>query len=124
MSFDKKIRQELEAQTQQIEETINDREGIIDLAIGSFKGGLARWMLIANVVTLINTGFLIWSCFEFCTAVDLDSRVFWGAWFVITMCLQIGLKQWIWMEMNRNSVLREIKRMEVAVQKLSANSRA
>jgi len=124
MSIDKKIKQELEAQALQEEEIMNDSEGIIDLAIGSFKGGLARWMIIANIITLVVTGFLIWSGFEFYAAGNLDARIFWGVWFVITMCLQIGLKQWIWMEMHRNSVLREIKRMEVAVQKLSANSRA
>ncbi len=63
---------------------------------------------------------MIWAGYEFITAANVDERVFAGVWLVVTLGMQIGLKQWTWMEVNRGSLLREIKRLEVAVVKLSS----
>jgi len=50
----------------------------------------------------------------------VDARIFSGVWLIVTLAVQIALKQWTWMEVNRTSLLREIKRLEVSVVKLSS----
>ena len=70
----------------------------------------------------VMTVALIWCGYQFFMAESVDQRVFWGVWFVITINAQGMLKLWSWMEMNRNSVIREIKRLEIAVSKLHTGS--
>jgi len=38
---------------------------------------------------------------------------------MISLNMQGFLKQWLFMESNRNSIMREIKRVEISVAKLS-----
>lgn len=120
MSFDDRIKRELEGEAEQIDEILNDKQGMFELVAGAFKNGLGIWVTIVNVIIFIVTGLILWSGYEFFVGVDLDTRVFWGVCFVITVSIQVALKQWVWMEMNRGSLLRELKRLEVAVVRLNS----
>ena len=62
---------------------------------------------------------MIWSGYHFFVSEELDERVFWGVLFLALWTGTIGIKVWFWLEMNRNSTHREIKRLELAVAKLT-----
>ena len=119
-SFDQKIKDELESEANAIDEILNDKQGLFDLVAGSFKSGLGAWIWIVNLIILVVTGLMFWSGFEFFTANDSNAQLYWGFCTVIAVMAQIALKQWVWIEMNRASLLREIKRVEIAVVKLNA----
>lgn len=120
MSFDEKVKHELEDEAKIIDDILNDKQGILDLAAGTFKNGLGKWMALISVIILIVTGFMFWTGYHFFIAANLDDRLFWGVWFIVTVCVQVAMKQWTWMEMNRSSVLREVKRVEIEIAKLAA----
>ncbi len=120
MSLDDRIKRELEGETKEIDEILNDTQGIFDLVAISFKGGLGKWMVLVTIITMIVSGIMIWSGYKFWIADDIDERVFWGVWLVVNLTVQVGLKQWTWMEAHRCSLLREVKRVEVAVAKLTS----
>lgn len=120
MSIDKKIKQELESEAERDDSIINDNQGMFNLAIAPFKGGLGKWMVLVNIIILIVTAFMVWVGFMFFSSNDIDGRIFWGVWFVVAVIAQVGLKQWTWMEIHRNSLLREIKRVEISVERLIA----
>ena len=119
MSLDDRIKRELENEAESIDEILNDKQGLFDMVAGSFKSGLGRWVVLINIVILIVTGLMIWSGYEFFVATELDGRIFWGVCLAVSATAQIAMKQWVWMEMNRSSLLREIKRVEIAVAKLA-----
>lgn len=48
-----------------------------------------------------------------------EALVFWGVCGMFCVMANAMLKQWHWMEINKNSVLREIKRLELQVAILS-----
>jgi hypothetical protein len=120
MNLDERIKKELETEAEVIDEILNDKQGIFDLVAGSFKSGLGVWVVLINIVILVVTGLMIWSGYEFFIAEQLDDRIFWGVCLVISAVAQIAMKQWVWMEMQRSSLLREIKRVEIAIAKLAS----
>lgn len=121
MSIDERVKHELEHEAKIIDDILNDKQGIIDLAAGTFKSGLGKWMALVTVIILIVTGFMVWTGYKFFIAETLDGRIFWGVWFIITVISQVAMKQWTWMEMNRSSLLREIKRVEIEIVKLASS---
>ena len=120
MNIDEKIKQELENDIPDFDTISKDKEGLMDLVLGSFSSGMGRWVIFANIFTLIATGFMLWTGYEFFTALETQDLVFWGVCLLLSVFAQVGLKQWLFMEMNRSSLMREIKRIEVAVAKLSS----
>jgi len=120
MNIDEKIKQELENEAEQFDELLNHNQGMISLSASALKGGLGNWLIVVFVIILIVSGFMIWFGYRFYVADNVDARVFWGVWFVAALGSQIALKQWVWMETNRVSLLREVKRVEVAVAKLTS----
>lgn len=119
MSLDDRIKQELESEANQIDEILNDKQGLTELISGSFKSGMRIWMILINIVIIIVSAVMVWSGYEFFVSEELEPRVFWGVCLVISAMAQIAMKQWVWMEMHRSSLLREIKRVEVAVARLN-----
>ena len=120
MNIDEKIKQELQQNTQDFEDITVDKDGLFDLVFGSFKGGMRRWIIVVNIVIMIVTAVMLWTGYRFFTATVLQEIIFWGVCVLMAVFAQVGLKQWLFMEMNRSSLMREIKRVEVAVARLSA----
>jgi hypothetical protein len=118
MSIDNRIKHELDNESENLDELLNETEGMFDLAMGSLKTGLRRWMFVVSLLVLTFSGLMLWCCYEFFVAESLDDRVFWGVWFVASLFVQGSLKLWQWMEINRSSLLREVKRVEISVARL------
>ncbi len=119
-SIDERIKAELESEVKEIDAMVAGEEGLPGMLINSYKGGMRYWLVMVNIVTFIITIFMFWSIYEFWIAVSTDDRVFWGA---IALAASLGqgmLKMWHFNEMNRQSIIREIKRVELAIERLNA----
>ncbi len=121
--LDEKIRQELENETAVIDELLASEGGLPDMVAAAFKGGMRRWIWLTSIITLIATVLMFWTGYEFYMAELVDDRIFWGIWFIASAMAQIALKTWQWMEMNRANLMREIKRLELAVATLAARGK-
>jgi len=119
MNIDEKIKAELENEANELDKILVDDQGVFDMLKGSFQGGMARWMIMINIVILLVTGAMLWTGYQFFTSTAVDGYAFWGVCFLLSAIAQIAMKQWVWMEMNRSSLMREIKRIELSVEKLS-----
>jgi len=105
--FDDIIKRELEEESSEIDELLASDDGLPDIAVAKFKSNIRRWMWA------MVTGLLLWASYNFYVATTVDERLFWGVWFIIGVMVLITLKQWRWMEINRSSMMREIKRFEL-----------
>ena len=117
MTIDDRIRDELESRRGPDELPADDRS-LFGMLFRVFTGGLRRWAAFATALTLAFLGLTVWCGYEFFFASSADARVFWG---VLALAAFHGLsmfKLWFFMEMNRNSVLREVKRIEVELARL------
>ncbi len=121
MNLDEKIKSELENQARDIDNILLDDQGVIAMAKSSFRGGMRRWMIAINITILIVTVVMLWTGYQFFTANTLDGYLFWGVCLLLSAYSQVAMKQWVWMEMNRSSIMLEIKRVELAVERLAAS---
>lgn len=83
--------------------------------------GRHRWM--NTMVVVVSTAFLGVAIFALVRLLGTDDAVMSVRWATLLMyaSMVIGmLKLWFWLEMQRNSVVREVKRLELEVARLRA----
>jgi hypothetical protein len=117
--LDDQIKAELEKETSEIDELLAKEGGLPDMVSAAWHGGMRRWIWITGFFVFLLSAVLFWCGYEFFTATTLEDRVYWGFCTLLSLAPQVALKQWQWMEMNRSSMMREIKRLELAVATLS-----
>ncbi len=120
MNIDKKIKQQLELEADDIDQMVNDDEGLFSRLSGAYRGGMRGWMGWIFIVVTIITVVMFWCGYRFFVAIETQQQLFWGILFILTVHAQTSFKLWMFMEMNRTSIMREIKRVELAVTKLSS----
>ncbi len=118
MNIDERIRSELEDQGSAVDELKVEEKSLFGMLFRVFTGGLARWAAFAMALTLVFFGLTVWCGYEFFTAASVDDRVFWGVLGLVAIHGLSMFKLWFFMEMNRHSVTREIKRVEIALARL------
>ncbi len=121
--IDERIKNELAEETAAIDELLTKEGGMPDMVAAALKGSMRRWIWLTGLFTLIFTALMFWCGYEFFTATGSDDRIFWGVCMLAAAMPQIALKQWQWMEMNRANLMREIKRLELAVTALAARGK-
>ncbi|WP_339862625.1 DUF6768 family protein [Paremcibacter congregatus] len=94
-------------------------KSISDRAI-ALLGTKSRAVYLALIIPyVIFTGVTLWVVYKFfwayLSAADIRTLVFWGVSAVLCGLVIVGTELWFWMEMNRNSLLREVKRLELQV---------
>lgn len=120
MNIDERIKKELETDAQEIDQLIAEDPGLFKMLGNSFKGSMRFWVVLVNIVTLVATALLFWSGYRFYIAELVNDQIFWGVSFLLFLNMQVALKMWIFIEMSRSSVIREVKRLELSVAELSA----
>jgi len=118
MSIDERIRSVLEDRGSEVDELKLEEKSLFGMLFRVFTGGLARWAAFAMVLTFAIFGLTIWCSYEFFTAATVDDRVFWGVLALAAFHAMSMFKLWFFMEMNRHSVTREVKRVEVVLARL------
>lgn len=120
-NFDKKIEQELAAQAFQLDKLMREEQGLGPMIRSGFNGGLRPLMIIAYILALLLTVAIFYCGYQFLT-VESTVQNYWGVLLLLAFQAQMGTKIWIWLEMNRTSTMREIKRLELAVAQLTSPS--
>lgn len=92
-----------------------EEQGIFDLMAANFQGKLKWVAMFSVVIMLILTGLAFYCFFRFYNAIDLRDMMLWGAGMGLSMMAVGQLKTWHWMQMDKNSLLREIKRLELQI---------
>lgn len=92
------------------------REDTIRFMVAETFRSRQRWMMIMMWFWVFVTFVLaILSGIAFLKADDTRSQIMYAACFVVCSQMVGGFKLWVWMAMNRNSLKREIKRLELRV---------
>lgn len=112
-----------------IKETLNEEEAkfydsleeqnVLGMIGGLFKGK-NKWILILmNIMTLIFFGLFIYCTVHFFEATETNQLIKWGIGGLVFLIGLSMLKIFAWMQMDKNALLREIKRLELQVSSLS-----
>ena len=118
MNLDDKIKQALQMDANEAEMILSKENGLHPQIFGIFRGGMRNWNIFGMVLATVSGILLFWSGYRFFISDNLDDRLFWGVLVLALWTGVLGQKVWFWLEMNRYTTNREIKRLELAVAQL------
>ncbi|WP_105200351.1 MULTISPECIES: DUF6768 family protein [unclassified Pseudoalteromonas] len=112
MNLEQQIKSELAQERQQLDGILSRDEGLFARLGQTYQGSMRFWVWFSTLLALIATAAFIYCGYRFYIATEVGAQIFWAVWFIVGLMVQIAVKLWIFMEMNRNSIIREIKRTE------------
>ena len=116
--IDKLIEQSLnEEETQYYNEL--EEKGLFKQWGGLYKGAFKGWAILFTIVQLVLAIIMFYLGYEFFTGSLSTDFIKIGAIFFIAFFAISMLKLWHWMQMDKNSILREMKRLEYQIAILS-----
>jgi hypothetical protein len=119
MNLDDKIKEALKMDDTEVDMILKKEDGLFSQLLGIFQGRMMIWNIFGLILAVLTTVIMVFTGYYFFVSESLDERIFWG---IISLALwtgTIGVKVWFWLEMNRNSTNREMKRLELALAKLT-----
>jgi hypothetical protein len=120
---DRAIRQSLSTEDAALLDRLGADQSLHRQVLATFEGRL-RWFnvmgWIAGIVLFGAACALTW---QFVQAEELRDMLRWGAASALTFAGIALIKVWFWMELQKNDIVREVKRLEVQVASLAAQHR-
>ncbi len=88
--------------------------------VGGLFTGKNKWIIIVmNIMTLIFFGLFIYCTVNFFETTETNELIKWGIGGLVFLLGVSMLKVFAWMQMDKNAILREMKRLELQVSSLS-----
>ena len=97
-----------------------DEQSLLDNALSVYRGKLGWIAVITTIVILIGTALFIYCLMMFLEAEDTKQMILWAAGMFGALSSISMLKLFHWMQMDKNSILRELKRVELQVAVLAS----
>lgn len=121
--LDRAIRQSLSAEDTALFDRLGADETLRRQLLATFDGRL-RWLNAAGWIG----GFLLFGAAfifagRFLSAENIQDMLRWGAASALAFAGLALVKVWFWMELQKNAIVREVKRLEVQVASLAAQLR-
>ncbi|MEN8250385.1 MAG: DUF6768 family protein [Bacteroidota bacterium] len=120
-NIDDLIKQALSEEDSEILELLEE-QSMFDQMKASHHGKMKGWMIYFSVMTLIMTALLVFGLVKFLNTEDIRQMLLWGALMGWSMIAISMLKSWRIMEMNKRTLMREIKRLELQIVSLQKNN--
>lgn len=116
--IDKLIKEALSEEESDLLKRIED-QSLMDMMLMNFRGRL-RWVAYYTLfIMLVFFGLGIYCLVEFINAEEIREMMLWGAGMFGSLTLVVMLKIWHWMQMDKNQLAREIKRLELRITQLT-----
>lgn len=112
--IDKLIEESLSKEDAQFYQDL-DEQGMFKQWGGLYSGKLGKWAIVVTTFQIIITLLAFWFGYKFFTVQDTILMAKYGVGLLIGVIMNGLLKQWHWMQMDKNSILLEMKRLEFQV---------
>jgi hypothetical protein len=96
-----------------------DEQNVFQMVLGLFQGKNKWIMYLMNLMTLIFFGLFIYCTVQFFETEVTNEMIKWGIGGLVFLFGVSMLKVFAWMQMDKNAILREMKRLELQVSSLS-----
>ena len=121
--LDEAIRQSLSAEDAALLDRLGADQALHRQVLATFEGRL-RWFNVAGwIAGVVLFGVACVLTWRFLQAEELADMLRWGAASAIAFAGLALIKVWFWLELQKNAIVREVKRLEVQVASLAAQLR-
>lgn len=119
MNIDDQIREALRMEDAELLNHFRGEASLPEMLIETFRGR-HRWLnMLAIVVGFVVTALLVVVGYQFFQAESMRAMIAWATTFVLGSLTIVLMKIWFWLEINKNTLTREIKRLELQIAHLS-----
>lgn len=95
-----------------------DEQSLTEKVVDSFRGK-SRWLVIIVYFSiLLFFVLMLLAAVQFFRAEDTRTMIAYATGFLFANLAVAMLKTWYWMELNKNAVTREVKRLELQLARL------
>ncbi|WP_299124719.1 DUF6768 family protein [uncultured Winogradskyella sp.] len=96
-----------------------DEQGVFAMIAGLYKGKNLWFTVVMHIINIIAFGLMIYCLIQTFDVENTNDLILWIAGFFICFMTMSMLKVYAWMQIHRNALTREIKRLELQVSSLS-----
>jgi len=96
-----------------------DEQNVLEMVFGLFKGKNIWIMIAMNIMTLVFFALFVYCAIQFFETDVTNELIKWGVGGLVFLLGVSMLKMFAWMQMDKNALLRELKRLELQVSSLS-----
>jgi hypothetical protein len=97
-----------------------EEQNVFEMVGGLFQGKNKWIMILMNFMTLVFFGLFVYSVIQFFNATETKELLKWGIGGLVFLFGVSMLKVFAWMQMDKNAIIREVKRLELQVSSLSS----
>ncbi len=116
--LDAKIQKVLSTQDNELYGDLNHEPSFFEL-IGDTFHGRNRWLVVvAYVMMFVMFAGALFCGWQYFHTEETRAAMDWALGFFLLMMFVSGMKIWYWMELNKNAMLREVKRVELLIASL------
>jgi glucose uptake protein GlcU len=117
--IDEKIREALQKEDSELLEYYRNEQSLSQMVIDSFRTR-HRWLVVL-IFTVGSVLFLLEFvvAYQFFHAESAREMTAWSTGFIVCALVIAMIKVWYWLELNKNALAREIKRLELELANLS-----
>ncbi|MFI1743147.1 DUF6768 family protein [Thalassobellus sediminis] len=96
-----------------------DEQNLFQMLAGIFKGKNTWLAIIMNIMNIIIFGLLIYCIIQTMDVEKTNDLILWVGAVILCFLTMSMIKIYMWMQIHKNAVIREIKRLELQVSSLS-----
>ncbi len=97
-----------------------EEQNVFEMILGIFKGKNAWIIILMNIITLIAFGFFVYCAIQFFNTEETNELIKWSVLGIFCMLMVSMLKLFAWLQMDKNAILREMKRLELQVSSIAS----
>ena len=120
--LDRKISEALQQENHDISTEIGEEPSVFEMLMETCRGR-RRWMAVLGAFwTVVFLVLGILAAIQFFRAESTRDLLMWAAASIVCVSAVSMLKTWYFMEINKNAILREVKRLELQIARLAART--
>lgn len=121
-NLDQAIRDALSKEDADFLARFQKEDPIYEQVFGVFVGRNGALNMFAAALTFAIFVAAVYCAWNLFTVTDVRESILWGLGVIVAMIAVGMLKLYFWMELNKNAVLREVKRLELQVARLAVKA--
>ena len=118
--LDAKIREALAQEDNALEEATRTEAGAWELFFSTMKGRNRFLGWLVSFWVFVFTISIFYCIYRYFQTDEIRPTITWGLGVVLSGMIVMSFKIWVWLEMQKNSVLREVKRVELQLARMTA----
>ncbi|MBT8267162.1 MAG: hypothetical protein KJO41_08895 [Bacteroidia bacterium] len=96
-----------------------EEQNVLQMMLGIFSGKNKWIIILMNIMTLVFFGLAVYCTVQFFDTEVTNDLIKWGIGGIVFLLAVSMMKIFAWMQMDKNALIREIKRLELQVSSLA-----